>query len=409
MPNPRLIPRYNWDYGFSDFVKAAAYGTGGRAANTGSLARYFGRVPLFTTSGRASLYTLLKSLGLPEHARIGVPLFCCPVVFDTIREAGMTPVFIEIDPDDYNISPSDVARKSGGLSALVVVHMFGNPADMDPILSASGGIPVIEDCAQSLFSEYKGRHTGYFTEASFFSFRSGKYLSVGEGSAICCRDEGLREVVRNVIDGYEEIGRVREMLHCGSTYVKSSLYRRPWYGMLGYPIGRKLDRALNITAKSGIELRKIANCDLGTIADRLPGAEEKIGIQRRNGLFLLANLQMENVHLPAGKPGCRPNYFQFPLRFETTAQRDRMALFLHERGIDTAKYLDEVLEHAGRWHRYEKGDCPVAEMCSKTVLVIPHYYTLSDRDLAYIADSLNDGGKASKYRATGIRPEAGAL
>jgi dTDP-4-amino-4,6-dideoxygalactose transaminase len=378
-------------------VKAAAYSMGKGAANNGRLARYFERVPLFTTSGRASLYTILKSLGLPDNARIGVPLFCCPVVFDTIREAGMTPVFIDIDSDDYNISPSDVARKSGGLSALVVVHMFGNPADMDPILTASGGIPVIEDCAQSLFSEYKGRRTGFFTEASFFSFRSGKYLSVGEGSAICCRDEGLREVVRHTIEGYEEMGCVREMLHCAATYVKSSLYQRPWYGILGYPIGRKLDRVLNITAKSGIELRKIASCDLGTLADRLPEAEEKIGIQRRNGLFLLANLRMENVSLPAEKPGCRPNFFQFPLRFETTIQRERMALFLQEKGIDTAKYLDEVLEHTGRWHRYEEGDCPVAEMCSKTVLVIPHYYTLSEKDLGYIADSLNDGRKVLRH------------
>jgi len=320
----------------------------------------------------------------------------------------MTPVFLDIDPDDYNISPADVARKSGRLSAMVVVHMFGNPADMDAILAASGGIPVIEDCAQSLFSEYKERRTGFFTEASFFSFRSGKYLSVGEGSAICCRDEALREVVRNTIEGFGEMGRVREMAHCAATYMKSTLYLRPWYGILGYPIGRKLDRALNITAKSGIVLRKIASCDLGTIADRMPGAEEKIGTQRRNALFLLANLRMENVHLPAEMPGCRPNYFQFPLRFETTAQRDRMAHFLHEKGIDTAKYLDEVLEHAGRWHRYEEGDCPAAERCSKTVLVIPHYYTLSGKDLAYIAESLNDGGKASKYRARGIRPEAGA-
>jgi dTDP-4-amino-4,6-dideoxygalactose transaminase len=396
MPSPRLIPRYNWDYGFSDFFQAIAYSARRGNVENEPLERYFGRIPLFTTSGRVSLYTLLKSLGLPENARIGVPLFCCPVVFDTIREAGMIPVFIDIDSEDYNISPSDVARKSDGLSALVVVHMFGNPVDMDAIASASGGIPVIEDCAQSLFSEYKGRYTGFYTEASFFSFRSGKYLSVGEGSAIYCRDEGLREGVRKTIDGYGELGCVREMSHCVATYLKSSLYQRPWYGILGYPIGRKLDRALNISAKSGIEFRKIARCDLGTIADRLEGAEGKIGAQRRNGLFLLANLRLENVFLPTEKPGCRPNFFQFPLRFETTGQRDGIALYLYEKGVDTAKYLDEVLEHVVRWHRYKEGDCPVAETCSKTVLVVPHYYTLAEKDLVHVVDSLNDGGKVLK-------------
>ena len=396
MPSPSLIPRYNWDYGYSDFVKSIVYSMKKGNARNDHLESYFGRIPLFTTSGRASLYTLLKSLGLTENARIGVPLFCCPVVFDTIREAGMTPVFIDIDSDDYNISPSDVARKSSGLSALVVVHMFGNPADIDAIVAASGGIPVIEDCAQSLFSEYKGRQTGFFTEASFFSFRSGKYLSVGEGSAICCRDDGLREVVRTTIEGYEQLGCVREILHCTATYVKSSLYRRPWYGILGYPVGKKLDLALNITAKTGISLRKIASCDLGTIVDRLPGAKEIIGIQRRNGHFLLSSIRIEDVVLPAEKPGCRSNFFQFPIRFGMTEQRDRMALFLHEKGIDTAKYLDEVIGLVRRMYRYQIGDCPVAELCSKTVLVVPHYYTLSEKDLVHVVDSLNDGGKVLK-------------
>jgi len=394
MLGPRLIPRYNWDYAFRDLARGISYVAGKGIGNDRCLDGYFGRTPLFTTSGRASLYTILASLGLPQGARIGVPLFCCPVVFETIREVGMVPVFIDIDPGDYTISPKDMAGKSRGLSALVAVHMFGNPADMDSILPAAGGIPVIEDCAQSLFSEYKGRRTGTFTEASFFSFRSGKYLSAGEGGAICCRDESLREAVRKSIEGYGEAGWAGEVTHCAATYVKSSLYRRPLYGILGYPVGRKLDLALNLTAKSGIALRRITRCDFGTIADRLRGAEAKIGIQRRNSHYLLSGIRLQQVGLPSEKLGCRSNFYQFPLRFATMEQRDRMARHLFERGIDSAKYLDEVIDHARRMYRYEDGDCPVSESCSKTVLVIPNYYTLSERDLAHIVDSVMEGGLA---------------
>ena len=147
-----------------------------------------GRIPSGRTpAGRPSTPSSRPST-CPPAPQVGVPLFCCSVVFDAICQAGLTPRFIDSSVDDYNLSIEDLQKKRSGLAAVVPVHMFGKPADMDAIDAAAEGIPVIEDCAQSLLSTYKGRLTGLLSTVSFFSFRCGKYISAGEGSAIICRD-----------------------------------------------------------------------------------------------------------------------------------------------------------------------------------------------------------------------------
>jgi dTDP-4-amino-4,6-dideoxygalactose transaminase len=86
------------------------------------------------------------------------------------------------------------------------------------------------------------------------------------------------------------------------------------------------------------------------------------------------------------------NWFQFALRFQTTHQRDRMSDYLFDHGIDTSKYLDAITEEARSQYGY-RGDCPNAELLSKTVLLVPIHYTLRTRDLEYIARSINEGSK----------------
>ena len=92
-------------------------------------------------------------------------------------------------------------KKREDLAALIVVHMFGHPAHMDEIRKVAAGIPIIEDCAHSLFSKYKGTYTGLLSTASFFSFRSGKYVSAGEAARF------YREI-RLLLESIAEFGRL---------------------------------------------------------------------------------------------------------------------------------------------------------------------------------------------------------
>jgi dTDP-4-amino-4,6-dideoxygalactose transaminase len=267
--------------------------------------------------------------------------------------------------------------------------MFGHPADMDAILAAAGSVPVIEDCAQSLFSTYKGRYTGSIGTVSFFSFRSGKHISAGEGSAIVCNSPGLADRVETTIASFPKWRLGQTVLHSLSTYIKSVLYHRPWFGTVGYPIGIKLDKKLNLTAKSGFTIRQIAQGDRAIIDDRLRWFGAKIKKQRENAIYYLNVINRKDIFfLPFQKQESESNYYQFAIRTVDQAQRDRLAAHLSKSGIDSVKYLDGIATEAKSMFDY-KDDCPVAERCAQTVLTIPVYYSLSKNDVVRIADGIN--------------------
>ena len=385
---PNLIPRANWDYGLFDFCKSLSGIFNDGPDLDGLFEHLFHRRPLFTTSGRASLHAILTSLDLPPGSQVGVPLFCCSVVFDTIIKAGLRPRFIDSNPGDFNVSAQDLEKKKNVLSAIIVVHMFGAPADMDSLRSASGGrIPIIEDCAHSLFSTYKGQYTGTLSTASFFSFRSGKYISSGEGSAILTQTPELYHAIRKTIDSYPSWRLHEEWIHAATTLIKSQLYQKPYYGLIGLPIGTMLDRKLNLTAKSGITLKKISRGDSTLIGRRIMDFRSTIQRQMEHSNYLLADLSLKNGLLPAVLDGSQGNSYQFPILFKTSEQRDRAATDFFQRGIDCAKYLDDIVDYARSACGYE-GDCHNAELRSKTTLLLPHYYTLSTDLLDHVKKAL---------------------
>ena len=101
---------------------------------------------------------------------MGVPLFCCSVVFNAIFQAGLSPCFLDSNINDYNISVEDLRKKRADLAAVVAVHMFGNPCDMDAIIAVADTIPVIEDCAQSFLVPIKENKQDYCLRLLFFRF-----------------------------------------------------------------------------------------------------------------------------------------------------------------------------------------------------------------------------------------------
>ena len=387
----KLIPRNNWDYGFNALSGGIA-AVRNHAMHARNAEKVFQQNPIWTNSGRASLFAILKSLELPAGAKIGVPLFCCSVVFDAIRQAGLSPHFLDSSLNDCNLSVEDLRKKRNSLAAVVAVHMFGNPCDMDAIISVADTIPVIEDCAQSIFSTYKEKQTGFLSTASFFSFRCGKYISAGEGSAILCTEPELQNKIERIVNSFESWSPPRMLIDSFLTYAKATLYNRPWYGLVGYPIGMRLDKKLNLTAKDGFETGKIASTYLSLIDLRIAGFPEKIKIQRNHAFMLLDAVTPGNFSLPSEGTDCSSNWFQFALRFQNTYQRDAMADYLYTRGIDTSKYLDTIVDEARSNYGYI-GDCPNAELLSKTVLLVPIYYTLSSSDIEHVARSINEGSK----------------
>jgi perosamine synthetase len=197
-----------------------------------------------------------------------------------------------------------------------------------------------------------------------------------------------------VAAGFQQAGAASELLGHLATYGKSTLYQRPWYGLVGYPVGRLLDRKLNLTAKDGFSVEAMPPGTLRVIQHRLVSFREKIDRQRHHAQYFLQRLEVPLGWLPSENSGCVSNWFQFPLHLESQTQRDALADHLFQKGIDSAKYLDEITDVARSLYGYQ-GDCPVAEKCAKTTLLVPIYYTLSERDLDRVIAEINEFAQGS--------------
>ena len=385
---PNLIPRFNLDYYFNDFIYSVKSIFANNDFDLKPLELIFGKRNFFFTNvGRSSLYIILKALNLPSHSKIGVPLYICMTVFDAIKKAGHVPYFIDIDIDNYTLDPSDLEDKIKDLSAVVVVHTFGRPADMDKINEIADGIPVIEDCAHSLLSEYKGRITGTLGDASFFSFK--KYISAGEGGMLILNDEEFIEDVQKEIGLLKEPSKINEIKHSFFTYIHSSLYHKPLYGLFAFPIGSYINTNTNIKISTNgkFPITKIRKSDLGIFLKKLEGFREKVELQRRNSWILIDELESTSLILPYEKEHTWCNYYLFPIRFRNKRERDKAHELLRDFGVDSAKLYSETPKEARKFYGYRR-NCPNSEIIADTVLVVPNYYTLSEEEMMRVADSI---------------------
>jgi len=379
---PKFIPRFNLDYNFNDFwygIISSFTDLREDAFNLTPLERLFGkRTFLFTNSGRSSLYVILRALNLPKGSKIGVPLYSCTVVFDAIQKAGYVPRFIDIDLDNYTIAPEDLKEKMGDLEAVVVIHTYGRPADMDKIKKVAGDKPVIEDCAHSLLSEYKNQLTGTLGDAAFFSLS--KYISAGEGGMVILNNTGYKERIETEVASLAAVSKLSELKHSLFVYLYSFLYHRPWYGMFAFSLGSYIENHVDIAGKRTFSVSKIGNSDLAVFIRKLATFRAKVELQRKNSQTLLKELENTDLILPYERRDTWCNYFMFPVLFGSKEERDNAHTFLRKMGVDTAKLWCMTPSTARRFYGY-KGDCPNTEDFVDRVLIIPIYYTLSDKEL----------------------------
>ncbi len=135
------------------------------------------------SSATAALYLALRALGVGPGDEVLLPGYVCAAVLQAVRHAGATPCFVDCDTQTWNMDPADAGRRlTSRCGAIIVPHLFGLPADLEPLLAL--GPPVIEDCAQTLAAEYRGRPVGAFGQASVCSFYATKLLGAGEGGMV---------------------------------------------------------------------------------------------------------------------------------------------------------------------------------------------------------------------------------
>jgi dTDP-4-amino-4,6-dideoxygalactose transaminase len=306
-------------------------------------------------SGTSALHLAFLAAGIrPGDEIITVP-FTFIATVSTIVYAGATPVFVDIEPDHYTMDPARLeAAITPRTKAIVPVHLYGQPADMDPILEIARrhGIPVIEDAAQSHGAEYKGRRCGSMSTMACFSFYPGKNLGAyGEGGAVVTSDPDLARRIR-VLRSWGEERRYEHAL-------KGYNYRMD--GIQGAILGVKLRHLERWTEQRRSRAAAYRRALAGTPAV-----------------------------LPVERADVRHVYHVFAVRLK---QRDAWRARFAELGIQTGVHypIPVHLQPAHRDLGYERGAFPVSESVASEILSLPIFPELTDEQIETIGGALRAG------------------
>lgn len=315
------------------------------------------RFALGCASGSDALLLALMAYGVgPGDIVITVP-FTFFATVGAIARLGATPVFVDIEPDTFNMDPAhleEVLSRHPNAKAIIPVHLFGASANLGPILAAAEkhGVPVIEDAAQAIGSEYNGRRVGTWGSIGCFSFFPSKNLGgYGDGGLVTTNDPALAE----------KLGALR-------VHGARKKYFHDWVG-----INSRLD-----TLQAAVLAVKLNHLDSWT-AQR----------QRNAALYQdLLTARQVPVTIPRPLPyQTRHVWNQFTIR---TSRRDELKDALQQQGIGTEIYYPLSM-HQQKCFSYlgvPEGSLPVSEQAAREVLSLPVYSELEPSDIEYVVDAV---------------------
>jgi len=329
-----------------------------------TIARYCAtRSAIGVASGSDALLLSLMALGIGSGDEVLLPPFTFFATAGSVSRLGAIPVFVDIDPETYNIDPSGIEERiSSKTKAIIPVHLFGQCADMDPLLKIAKGrkLFVIEDAAQALGAEYRriagedGRRAGQMGDLGCFSFYPTKNLGAfGDAGMVVTDNPELSEKVR--------------LLRAHGSQPK---YFHKWIG-----INSRLD-----TVQAAILLVKFKYLEKWT-------GERQRKADRYRLLFQELLSSVEGIRLPTVQYQNRHIFHQYVIRVR---ERDRLRKFLAEEGIGTDIYypLPLHLQECYASLRYRRGDLPNSEKASEEVLALPIYPELTEDQQIAVVDRI---------------------
>jgi perosamine synthetase len=393
----KVIPRFVRESTTADFANSMNALWRSEVPGT-ALEEHFSTACIFdySESGRECLYLILRSLGLPKGSRVGVPLYCCDAVFMAIGAAGFVPVFLDIDLNSYSLDEESVWRHRKQLDALIVVHTFGYPTNIARIqeLLPEKEIPVIEDCAHSLFSDYMGVPTGSWTQASFFTFGSHKPAAAGGGGMSVINNPEIAANFRSVSGRREHASRNDEIRRAVSTWLRGMCYARPLYGALlaGVPAAWREGR-INESGYRDVHggdpaltthiMRRVDRALVERSVDKFRGSLAKLAAHAASIRDALEGTALETPNEPSYGTW---NHFMVPVRYASESRRHKGREFLRKKRVDTSPLYQNCVRNAAMYDY--RGGCPNSELASQTVCTVPNHAWMSDKEMQHVCDAL---------------------
>lgn len=319
------------------------------------------------SSGTAGLHLCIRALGIGAGDEVIVPSFTFVAAANAVRYEGATPVFADIEPRSFNLDPERIeAAITARTRAILIVHTFGCPAEMQPILEIARRhrLRVIEDACEAIGAMYHGRQVGCFGDAAVFAFYPNKQITTGEG--------GL------VVTGDPELAREIRAMRNHGRYESDEWHQ---HSILGY----------------NYRLSEI-HCALGCAQmRRLPeilALREQVA---RRYEALLRDIP-ELVLPPTEVAGIRLSWFVYVARLRapfTQEQRDAILRMLHQRGIGCGRYFAPIHSQPAYAEMPVRWPLPVTESVSRRTLALPFFTSLGDEEIARVSHALRESVAAA--------------
>lgn len=308
-------------------------------------------------NGTTALHLALAALGIGPGDEVIVPTLTYIASANTVMYCGATPVFVDCDPKTLNLDPDDVARKlSPRTRAIMPVHLYGQPADMGPLLelARAHGIEILEDAAEAIGARWEGRPVGGLGRCAAFSLFGNKIITSGEGGVVTTDDDALAD-------------RLRLLRGQGMDPA-----RRYWFPVIGFNY-----RMTNVAA--AIALAQLERVDAHLAARR----------RVAEGYGARLEPLSDRIALPPRVPGTDAVCWMYTilLREGDAARRDALMAALEAEGIET-RPLFHPLHTLPPYAPLGQGPFPVAESCAARGLNLPTYADLTDADLDRVTDAL---------------------
>ncbi len=314
------------------------------------------RYAVATSNGTTALHLALEVLGIGAGDEVIVPALTFASTAFAVSYTGAKPIFTEIDHLNWNIDPARIENKiTARTKAVIPVHLYGHPADMDPILEIASKykLKIIEDAAEAHGAEYKGQKVGSIGDIGCFSFYGNKIITTGEGGMLTCNEGKYHEKAKLLRD------------------VAMSPEKRYWHMQIGFNY-----RLTNLQAAIGVaQLEKI---------------DEIIELKRRNAMLYSALLKdIKGITLPAEADWAKNVFWMYSILIEDNFGKSRQEVVgaLKEKGIDTRPFF-YPLHTLPPYKTREK--FPVAEEIARKGLNLPSGVTLSKEEIEYIAGAVRN-------------------
>jgi len=320
-------------------------------------------------SGTSALHLIIRGMGIGEGDVVVTTPFSFIASSNCILFERGRPLFVDIEEDNLNLFADKVEEKLESLSgkeltkvkALLVVDVFGQPADWDRFIEIGKkyNLKLIDDSAEALGSEYKGRKCGSFGEAGVFAFYPNKQITTGEGGVLVTDNEELTKLARSMRS--QGRGQSGEWLD---------------HERLGFNF--RMD-----------ELSAALGCSQMERIEEILEKRERIAEMYGEKLAEVVEVQVPYIAPYVS----RMSWFVYVIRLERGIDRNKIIKYLNEQGVQCKPYFTPI--HLQPFYRkmfgYKEGDFPVTEDVSGRTIALPFFSNLKEEQIDYVVEKLRKG------------------